>query len=212
LPAKDIVLLGSTTNLLVEKSTHPAIQWAFMLASVEASRYSEDFFSKPGAFPKYVDLSFPLSPVAKRYYSKGVPVIFDYLPLWLASVIDNLWVVILTLFAVVYPIYKWIMGIRSKPSKQFMFRHFNALRELDEDVAKIKTREDANKLSERLMYLSNLNSYQWLSMEEVRFYFNLKNAVQSVDKNLSQKIAELDMHEKNLSSLSLIGFCIILCS
>lgn len=71
IPRQEVTLLGTTTNLLIEKDTHPAIQWAFMLAASEVGRFTSDFFSKPGTFPKYIDLNFPLSPIAKRYYSRG---------------------------------------------------------------------------------------------------------------------------------------------
>lgn len=192
IPREEVTLLGTTTNLLIEKDTHPAIQWAFMLAASEVGRFTSDFFSKPGTFPKYVDLNFPLSPIAKRYYSQGMPTVFEYMPLWLASLVDHAWVVILAFLALIYPLYKWVMSMRSYPSKMFMYRLFINLRDLDEDVGKIQTKEDALIARKRLDYLANLNTRQWLSETEARFYFILKNALQSVQKQIDDKLASFD--------------------
>lgn len=187
-PSEDIVLLSSTTNLLIEKDTHPAVQWAFLLATNEVGKYSEDFFSSPGTFPKYMDLSFPLSPIAKRFYSQGEPFIFQYLPLSLASLIDDLWVFILAFIALIYPMYKWMTGIRSYPSKKFMYRNFIDLRDLNEDIAKVKSVAEAEALLERLNNLANVNNTQWLSEVEARFFFTQKGIIAPLKKELEEKI------------------------
>lgn len=192
LPAEDIVLLGSTTNLLVEKDTHPAVQWAFMLAASDVGRYTEDFFAKPGEFPRYMDLNFTLSPVAKRYYTQGRPGVFDYVPLWLGSIIESTWVLILAFIALIYPFYKWLMGIRSYPSKKFMQKSFINLRDLEEDIPRAKTKEELQALLDRLNGLMEDNQLRWLGEAEARFYFVKKNIMHGMHKQLTEKIAALD--------------------
>ena len=191
-PSEDIILLGSTTNLLIEKETHPAVQWAFLLAANDAGKYSEDFFSEPGTFPKYLDLSFPLSPIAKRFYSQGEPLVFQYFPLSLASLIDDMWIFILAFFALIYPTYKWMTGVRSYPSKKFMYRNFIDLRDLNEDVERAQTKAQAEELMSRLNHLTHVNNTQWLSQEEARFFFNQKNAISTLKKEIEEKIASFN--------------------
>jgi TRAP-type uncharacterized transport system substrate-binding protein len=193
LPREDITLLGSTTNLLVEATTHPAVQWAFMLAASEFGKFSEDFFSKPGDFPKYQDTGVPLSPVAKRFYTQGQPAVFDYLPLWLGSIIESAWVLILAFIALIYPMFKWVMGIRSYPSKKFMYRNFIDMRDLDEDIEKAQSREDVLALIERLDRLIRMNESRWLSEKEVRFYFVKKNLLIGMQKQLNDKLKTYDL-------------------
>ncbi len=192
-PNEDIVLLSSTTNLLIEKDTHPALQWAFMMAANETGKYTEDFFSQAGAFPKYIDLSFPLSPIAKRFYSQGTPVFFDYLPLWLGSLLDNIWVLILAFVALIYPMFKWLMGVRYYPSKKYLYRNFIALRDLDEDISKVSNKEEAQALLSRLNSLNMVNNAQWLGEAEARFYFTQKGIIQPMQKRLIEKIAEYEI-------------------
>ena len=195
LPSNELVLVSTTTNLLIEKKTHPVIQWAFMIAASDVGKSSEDFFSKPGTFPKYVDLSFPLSPIAKRYYDTGVPSVFQYFPIWLGSLFDDLWVIVLAFIAIIYPLYKWIMGMRSYPSKFFLQNQFGKLRDLGEDVARVHTKKEAEELLVKLERLNELNSAIWLSPTEARFYFTLKSNTQSLKKSLEEKIASYEKKE-----------------
>lgn len=196
LPREDITLVGSTTTLLVEKQTHRAIQWAFILALSEEGKFSESLFSSPGAFPAYMDLSFPLSPIAKRYYTQGIPVIFDYFPLWITSLIDHAWVLTIAFLALIYPMYKWLRGIRSYPSRMFLYRHIINLRDLDEDIGKIQTREDAERALQKLNALTHLNTRQWLSQSEVAYYFSLKAQMESMHQIIGEKLARMDAKDK----------------
>jgi TRAP-type uncharacterized transport system substrate-binding protein len=191
LPREEIILLGSTTNLLVEASTHPAIQWAFMLASSEFGKFSQDFFSKPGDFPKYQDSGFPLSPVAKRFFTQGQPTVFDYLPLWLGSIIESAWVLILAFIALIYPLFKWVMSIRAYPSKKFMYKNFIDMRDLDEEIGHIKTKQDITALLERVDQLIQSNESRWLSETEVRFYFVKKNILLGMKRELNEKLKSI---------------------
>lgn len=103
-PPQDVPLLSSTISLLVEEKMHPAHQWAFLLAVKELSEEQGSFFSRPGEFPAYIDKSVPLSPAAKLYFEKGVPASFQYLPLWLASLYERLWLLALALLAPLVPL------------------------------------------------------------------------------------------------------------
>lgn len=188
LPPEDITLLGSTTNLIVESSTHPAIQWAFMLAASEVGKFSEDFFSKPGDFPKFQDSGYPLSPVAKRFYTQGRPVAFDYLPLWLGSIVESAWVMLLAFIALIYPLFKWVLSIRAYPSKMFMYKNFIDMRDLDEEIGHAKTKQDISVLIERVDQLIQANESRWLSETEARFYFTKKNILLGMQKQLAEKL------------------------
>lgn len=190
LPREDITLLGTTTNLLIEKDTSPAIQWAFMLAASELGKYSEDFFSKPGTFPRVVDLSFPISPIAKRFYAQGAPEIFEYLPIWIGSTIDHAWVLILAFIALIYPLYKWIIGIRAYPSKMFLYRRFINMRDLDELIDNIQTKEQAQNALHKVEYLINLNTHEWLNETEAKEYFSIKSTMLSMKSRVEKKLAE----------------------
>jgi len=190
-PAQDTQIISSTANLLIEKSLHPAIQWAFIMAAREVNKGKTTFFSEPSFFPRDLDSGFPLSAAASRYYDQGMPQVFKYLPLWLGSIIDNVWVLILGLVAVVYPVYKMIAGFRTFPSKKAMTDIFYDLRDLDEQLMLAKTKAELEYIAQRLDYYDALNVSTWFSATEVRFYFNIKSQIANLKKVVSTRLEAL---------------------
>ncbi len=187
-PPADVRIIASTTNLLIEKSMHPAIQWAFIKAAREINGDRALFFSNQGFFPRQMDVAFPLSPVAKRFYNQGMPQVFDYVPLWLGSIIDNVWVLVLGLIAIVYPLLKAIAGFRTYPSKKAMYDLFYDLRDIDERAIGAQTRDELEALEQKLKYYDALNVSTWLSPTEVRFYFTLKTQINNIRKDIRAKL------------------------
>jgi hypothetical protein len=190
-PREDTTILATTTTLLVEKRTHIAIQWAYLIAAKEIASNSDTFFAKAGYFPKNLEQSFPLSPVAKRFYEQGVPDVFSYFPLWLASVIDRIWMYVLSLFIVVFSAYKLLTAVRLFPSEFLMNNMFLSLRELDEAVAQAVTKEQVQDIADALRIYEKEIYENWLVEKNSRFYFNLKNALSSVKRDTQEKLNAL---------------------
>lgn len=190
-PEKNLHILSTYTVMLVEKSMHPAIQWAFILAAKELDSTRAKFFSKPGYFPHNVALTFPLSPVAKRYFSNGTPEIFSYVPLWLGSIIDNVWVLVLAFIAIIYPLFKFVASFRTYPSKKAMYDLFYDLRDIDEQLVTATSREDLDRLLERLDYYEGLNHDTWLAPIDVRFYFTIKNQIGNLKREIRARLDKL---------------------
>ena len=161
--------------LLVEKDMHPALQWAYLLAAQEYGRRSDSFFSKSEFFPKNLDHSFPLSPIAKRFYAQGTPEVFSYLPLLLASLIENIWAYVLAFVVIVYPAYRMIVAARLFPSEHLMNEMFTNLRELDEAIQSATSAEEFPAIFLSLTEYEHEINTNWLFGKNARFYFNLKN-------------------------------------
>lgn len=140
-PSKDIEMLSSTATLLVEKSMHPVHQWLFLMAAKQISNDRNQFFAKQGYFPAYLDQSIPLSSIAKQYYSFGLPTVFEYFPLWMATLFDRAWVILLALFALVYPFLKFVGNWRVFPSKKLLGDYWQDVRDIEEDLYAATTAE-----------------------------------------------------------------------
>lgn len=190
-PNEDITILATTTTLLVEKRTHAAIQWAYLIAAKEIASRSDTFFARAGYFPINLEQSFPLSAVAKRFYDQGVPEVFSYFPVWLASVIDRIWMYVLSLFLVVYSAYKLLTAVRLFPSEFLMNNMFLSLRELDEAIAKAATKEQIQDISDALAIYEKEISDNWIVEKNSRFYFNLKNALSGVKRDTQERLKAL---------------------
>lgn len=190
-PPHDITILASTTNLLVEKDMHRAIQWAFLLAAKENNRDSNAFFSSPGFFPKDIDRSFQLSPIAERFYKNGVPTIFSYMPIWVASLLDSMWIYILALIAVIFPVIRLIEAARLYPSEGLMNKTFINLRILDEAIVEATSKKEIDEILQEIQRCEENILVLYLYGKNSRFYFNLKNALAGVKRDAQAKLISL---------------------
>ena len=192
-PAQDVTLLATSVNLLVEKDIHPATQWAYLMAAQDLNLKSERFFVSVGPYPAYEDKSFPLSPVAERFYKNGVPVFFEYLPLWLAALLDSVWVLQLAALLVILAISKKLIGVRSGASSKLLWKHFWELRYL-EDL--LRNANDPAATEEVLLGFQELESRvkdTWVQSQHIRHYYNLKRCIESgivlAEQQLQQQTA-----------------------
>ena len=114
LPTKDISLIAITTTLAVRRDMHAGLQLALLMAAKEVERNSQLlFFSKRNEFPAYVDPQIELSPVARHFYDLGPPAVMRYLPFWTAVFIERFWVLLVTIFAVIYPLIAYNFGAQT---------------------------------------------------------------------------------------------------
>ena len=188
-PDRDITLLASTINLLVEKGTHPAVQWAFLTAAREAAFNDESFLNEGRDFPKHGDRSFPLSSVAKRFYANGVPGYFDSLPLWLATLVDQIWVYLAAFFLVVNPLWKKISGIRSFNSDYHVDYYYRTLREFNQRLKSTTDPEGLRDLIQRTDKLEALMDASWFDDSDTPTTFVLESSLRSIRKRAEERLA-----------------------
>jgi len=191
-PEADVALLASGVNLLVEKDVHPTVQWAFLLAAREMNLKTTNFFPSVGNFPQYKDRGFPLSPVATRYYTSGVPAFFSYLHFWLASLLENIWVILFALFLLALPIFKKIVGFRGFASQKLLWLHFWELRYLEDDLKACRTAAQATSVLENLRLLDDKVAGTWVVDDQLRHYFNLRRSIGSAIQDAQKKITVLE--------------------
>ncbi|WP_018964027.1 hypothetical protein [Ancylobacter sp. FA202] len=191
-PDRDIALLASSANLLVEKDLHPVVQWTFLLAAREISLKSDNFFPVSDTLPQYRDRSFALSPIANRFYTSGVPAIFSYLPLWLAALLENVWVVLLALLLLGLPAFNKIVGFRGFASQKLLWLHFWELRYLEDELVAARTTDDVASVIERLTFLDRKTAETWVQDDQMRHYFNLRRSISSTIQDAQKKNAVLN--------------------
>jgi TRAP-type uncharacterized transport system substrate-binding protein len=113
-PPENISLIATTSTLAVRRDMHPDLQLALLLAMKNTIQDSQLlFFAKRNQFPAYVDPSIPISPVARKFYNTGPPNAINYFPYWLGVFVDRFWLVLLTLFAIIYPLSKLNFHLRN---------------------------------------------------------------------------------------------------
>jgi TRAP transporter TAXI family solute receptor len=132
-PAQAVTLLAPTANLVVTEDFSSALI-VLLLRAAENTHGKNSIFSASGTFPSAQFLAYPISDVAKRFYSVGSPFLMRYLPFWPAVFIDRMVVMLIPLLALLLPLgkimpplYRW--RIRSK-----IYRWYKELQEVDEGI------------------------------------------------------------------------------
>jgi TRAP-type uncharacterized transport system substrate-binding protein len=190
-PDRDVTLLASTINLLVEKNTHPAVQWGLLIAAREAAFNDESFFAEGRDFPRHGDGSFPLSSVAKRFYASGVPEYFDSLPLWLATLLNQVWAYLVAFFLLVNPLWKKISSFRSFNSDYHVDYFYKTLREFGQRLKSAKTPEHLGDLIKRTEKLEALMDASWFDDSHTPATFALESSLRSIRKRAEEQLARI---------------------
>jgi TRAP transporter TAXI family solute receptor len=152
IPARDIRLLAATSELVIQEDLHPAIV-ALMMQVIDKVHGDAGWFSGEGEFPSPRHTSFPLSSEAERFFRDGPPFLQRFLPFWAASLLDRTKIMILPLlglllplFKVVPPLYRWRMRAR-------IYRWYEELQEVDRNILTASPRE-------KLAYLGKLDELE----------------------------------------------------
>ena len=131
LPAQDIVLLAPTATIVVSPDMHPALI-DLMLLTMQDTHRGGGYLESPDAFPTAKYVTYPLEPAAKRFYERGPPLLQRYLPFWAANLVDRLWVMILPLLTLLYPLFKILPALYSWRMRRRVNRWYNELEALDD--------------------------------------------------------------------------------
>ncbi|HQY28068.1 MAG TPA: C4-dicarboxylate ABC transporter substrate-binding protein, partial [Burkholderiaceae bacterium] len=106
------------------------------------------WFQRRGEFPSERSLEWPLAREAERTLRSGTPWLQRYLPFWLSNLIDRMWVVLLSIVAVLIPLSRVVPPLYEFKVRSRIFRWYAQLRDIEDSVDE---REDtARRLLERL--------------------------------------------------------------
>jgi TRAP transporter TAXI family solute receptor len=135
IPSRDITLVAVTTQLAARSDLHPALINLLLQAAKEV-HHRGGGFEKEGQFPspKYVD--FDLSKEAVRFYKSGPPFLQRYLPFWVANFLTRMVVMLVPLFALLYPLFKLMPLIYKWRMRSRIYRWYAELREVDPEIQK----------------------------------------------------------------------------
>ena len=149
IPGRDMVMLGTTANLVVKDNLHPALAYLLLRAASEVHS-GATMFSGLRQFPAPNDTELPLSPEAARFYKSGPPLLQRYLPYWAANLVDRLLVLLIPALVVLIPaarllpqLYRW--RVRSR-----IYRWYARLKEIELELAEQRSPEEIGHILERL--------------------------------------------------------------
>ena len=131
LPPRDVALVAATSTLAAREKTHPAIVQLFVQAAREVHG-GPGWFARAGEFPRAESPELPLAEEAERFYRDGPPLLQRYLPFWLANLTDRMWVVLVSVIAVLIPASRVVPPLYEFRVRSRIFRWYGRLRSIEE--------------------------------------------------------------------------------
>ena len=189
-PDQDIRMVATTMTLLVKKDLHPAIQLLFLMAADALGDARDLFFAKPDEFPSYTDHAVPLSPIAKEYFRFGSPYGLKFFPFWVVSFFERMWILLLAVVAVGYPLYRLLPNYRNIHSKIEITAAYQNIRETEDRVRAATTYEDMQSELAYLVQLEKDLTEMWIPIDNMSSYYSLVSALSTVQK-LAKERADL---------------------
>jgi TRAP transporter TAXI family solute receptor len=188
-PARDVVLLAPTANLVAKDSLHPALAYLLMRTASELHG-SAGMLDRTGEFPAPLEAGFPLSSEARRYYESGVPFLQRYLPFWAANLVDRLWLMLVPIIAVLVPMVRAVPALLLWRVRSRIFRWYASLKEIElqlEDNPGLEMLEDMMKRLEEAERAVNRIPMPLAYAENLYFF---REHVDVVRRRLLRKLAD----------------------
>ncbi len=151
-PPVDTKMISTVTDLLIDDRMHPAIQLLFLMAAQEING-KESFFAKRGEFPAILNSEFPESPIAQQFHQRGLPVLMDFLPFWVAEFIHRMFFMLLPFLAIAYPVVLSLPSYRLRRVRAKLNRIYGELKFFENDLL---INYDPNKMPEYLATLADM--------------------------------------------------------
>lgn len=109
LPAKPLVMLAPTVELVARGDLHPALS-DLLIEAAKQVHGRATLMQKAREFPAPLEHEYPISDDATRYYKSGKTFAYRHLPFWVASLTDRILVMLLPIVIVLIP------GLRLVPT------------------------------------------------------------------------------------------------
>lgn len=163
LPAQDLPLIAATTTLVARADTHPALLQLFVQAAQHVHG-GTGWLARAGEFPSPQNTELALAREAERYYRNGPPLLQRYLPFWLANLIERMWVVLVSIVAVLIPLARVVPPLYEFRIRSRIFRWYRQLRDIEEALRTRSTpsaalREELNTLEAKAEHVNVPLSY-----------------------------------------------------
>lgn len=146
LPAQDVVLVGTTVELVAREGLHSALS-DLLLDVARQVHGNAGLLQKRGDFPVLVEHDFPLSADAVRYYKSGKGYLYRLIgSFWVASLLNRLLVAVVPLLLVVIPVIR-LMPVAYRFSIQLkLYRCYRPLLRLERETYKPLSAERVQEL------------------------------------------------------------------
>ena len=186
MPPADVHLVAPTATLVAKEGTHPALIQLFVQAA-HTIHGEPGWFQRKGDFPSAAHTELPLAKEAERFYRQGAPMLQRYLPFWLSNLIDRMWVVLVSIIAILLPLSRVVPPLYQFRIRSRIFRWYAQLRSVEDAMSK---RPQAELLKE-LQDIDNRVEQIAVPLSYADELYSLRSHIQMVRRRLLSPAAEV---------------------
>jgi TRAP-type uncharacterized transport system substrate-binding protein len=133
LPPTDVTLFAPKASLVVHRDLHPAVQDLLLTAAMQIHS-GAGIFHRAGRFPAAEGIDLQLSETAVQFYKSGQPFLQNSFPFWIASLVGRLLVLLIPIFAVLYPMIRFLPTLYDWAVQLKISRLYGELRVLEDEI------------------------------------------------------------------------------
>ena len=186
-PDRDVQLVAPTATLVAREDIHPALIDLLLQAASEVHG-NPDLFQRAGEFPNKEQVDYPLSKEADRYYKSGVSFLQRYLPFWAATLIDRMIVLLIPLFAVLFPLFKILPAVYAWRMRARIYRWYGELKFLESEIEESPEPHRAEWLAQ-LAHLEEVANHIPTPLAYANQLYNLKEHIGLVRSRVLERSA-----------------------
>lgn len=186
IPPSDVTMLAVVTNLAVRKSLHPALQYLLLEAATEIHG-GPDVFHQAGRFPAAEAIDLPLTDQARQFYKSGRPFIYRHLPFWVASLAERVLIVLIPLFAVVFPIAQFLPPVYASVIERRIYMLYGELKLLEAEMERLGRGRAPDALATALQDLARRANHLRVPLRFSQRLFILKDHIALAQREVEQR-------------------------
>ncbi len=191
IPTNNKILLAATASLVARQDLNSDLI-PLLLRSLIKVHKNGGMLEKQDQFPSNRFVEFPMNSIAEHYLVSGPSFLEKIFPFWLATSIDRLKIMLIPLIAILLPLFKGFLPIYTFTIRRKIFRWYELLREIDEQIHQFS---DINIIDEKI---ERLQSLQKELIEQVSVplshmgeFYGLRMHIKLVLERLQERRAEL---------------------
>ncbi len=185
LPHRDINLLATTANVVVREELHPALAYLLLEAAREVHQ-GPTLIHAAGEFPSPKATEFPLASAAERYFRDGRPFLLNYLPFWMANLVQRLVFLLVPLAAILIPLFRLLPEFISHQQQRGLYRHYGELKFLEKDLMSRRLTDEERH--EARAHLDRIED----ELVQARFPLDLSDRVYTLRQHVDYVRAQLN--------------------
>ncbi len=187
LPHEDVFLVAPTVELLGRDKLHPALV-DLVIEEGKNVHGKASLLAHKGEFPKELEVDVKLSNEARRYYNRGgKSLTYNYLPFWLANVVNRILLVFVPAIVVLIPALRVIPKLLQWRTKLKLYRWYRALLAVEQELIAPEGPRHPEQLLKRLDEIDGHVSKLKVPASFADQYYTLRGNINFVRRLLTER-------------------------